>query len=448
MQYETNSKKVQPGDIFVAIKGIHNNGNDYIHESIKNGASKIITDEKIKIDYPHKIVKNTNKYLLSILSKENKILSKSFKIIGITGTKGKSTTAMISYDFLKMLNINVGYIGTLGIYYKDKILNNDNTTPDITSLNKILKLFKNEGITHIVMEISSHALIEKRIKGLSLSYAAFTNFSEDHLDFHHTMKDYLKAKLKIFKYLHGPMVLNTDDKVFPILKRKVKRFLSIGNNGIFKIIKYILHETNTIVYFEYKYNEYVVSIPFVGKFNIYNYLESIGLLTLMGFDILDIINYTNNLKPIKGRCELIKKDKKYIVIDYAHSPSAVSEVLDTYNSLKKGRIITIIGCGGNRDKIKRPIMADISCKKSDYVIFTSDNPRDEKPKDILKDMTENLKMKNYEIIENRKKAIKKGVKLLKCNDFLLILGKGHETYQIINNVKYDFDDKKEACKLL
>ena len=445
MQYETNSNNVKPGDIFVCIKGKHYDGHDFINEAIKNGAIKVITEKKIK---PFKKVKSTEKFLLKKLSKENRLLSKNMKLIGITGTKGKSTTAFITYQFLQNLNVNVCYIGTLGVYYKDKYISLDNTTPDIVTLNKILKVLNKENITHIVMEISSHALSLKRVKGLTLSYAAFTNFSQDHLDYHHTMNEYLKAKLKIFKYLNGPIVLNSDDNTYQLLKRKSKRYLSIGYTGNLKINKHILHQTNTIIYFEYNYNEYVVSIPYVGKFNIYNYLESIGLLLLMGYDLLDLINITNKLKPIKGRCELIKKDNKYIIIDYAHSPASVSEILKTYNELKKRKIITIIGCGGNRDKLKRPIMADICCKLSDYVIFTSDNPRDENPKDILKDMTDNLKMKNYEVIENRKKAIKKGVKLLKCLDYLLILGKGHETYQITNNVKYDFDDRKEVENLL
>lgn len=449
MHYETNSKNVKNGDVFVCIKGLHFDGHDFIDEAIKNGASLIIGSKKLKLDnIKYKKVKDPEKYLTKILGKDNKKLTKDIKIIGITGTKGKTTTASIVYNMLIKMGVNAAYIGTLGLYYKDKKEMLDNTTPDILSLNKIFKKLKEENITHVVMEISSHALFYKRINGLTLSVASFTNLSQDHIDFHKTMDNYLHEKLKILKYLDGPIILNDDDNASNSFKKKTRKYITIGKNGDYKINNYILYETNTIINIEHQYNKYSISIPYIGKFNIYNYLEALCIMIALGYDILDIINITNSLPHIKGRCELIKTSKGFIVIDYAHSPASVKEVLETYNKLKKGKIITIIGCGGNRDKIKRPIMGDIAVKNSDYVIFTSDNPRDENPKEILRDMTKDLKNENYEIIENRKEAIKKGVKLLSKKDYLLILGKGHEDYQIINNNKYHFDDKEEALKYI
>lgn len=448
MQYETNSKLVKPNDIFVAIKGEHYDGHTFINEAIQNGATRIIGQEDIKGIKNYKKVKSSERYLTKVISKENKVLTKDMKIIGITGTKGKSTTAMILYQMLKLLKVNAAYIGTLGLYYNDTILSLDNTTPDILALNKIFKKLKSENITHVIMEVSSHSLVQNRIKGLNFCAEAFTNLSQDHLDFHENMQNYLKAKIKILKHLKGKIVLNNDDGASDCFKKKTNKYITVGNMGNFQIDSFQLYQTGTIINFEHQYSKYTVAIPLVGKHNIYNYLMAVALCTYLGYDLLDIINITNSLKGIKGRNELIKSDKGYAVIDYAHSPKAVEETLLTYNELKTGKIITIIGCGGNRDKTKRPIMGQIATKYSNYVIFTSDNPRDEDPNNILLDITKDLNTKNYEIIESRSKAIKKGVKLLKKHDYLLILGKGHEDYQIIKNVKYHFDDKEEVLKYL
>lgn len=448
MQYETNSKLIKPNDIFVAIKGEHYDGHRFIDEAIKNGAKLVIGQEDIKNIKNYKKVNNTKEYLTKVIGKENKKLTESFKLIGITGTKGKSTTGMLLYQMLKQFEVNAAYIGTLGLHYKDTHMNLDNTTPDVLALNKIFKKLKEENITHVIMEISSHALEQSRIKGLKLYAAAFTNLSQDHLDFHNNMQNYLKAKLKILKYLKGKIVLNNDDSNSCHFKKKTNKSITVGTSGDYKIDSYRLYQTGTIINFEYQYSKYTVAIPLVGKHNIYNYLMAVALCSYLGYDLLDIINITNSLKAIKGRNELIKSNKGYAIIDYAHSAKAVEETLLTYNELKQGKIITIIGCGGNRDKTKRPIMGEIATKYSDYVIFTSDNPRDENPKEILNDITQNLKTENYEIIESRAKAIKKGAKLLKKYDYLLILGKGHEDYQLIQNVKYHFDDKEEILKYL
>ena len=448
MQYETNSKLIKKGDIFVAIKGCHYDGHNFINEAINNGAIKIIGEENFKGNVKYKKVKSSKKYLTKILGKQNSMLTKKMKIIGITGTKGKTTTSMIIYQLLKSLNVPVAYIGTLGLLYKDEHIILENTTPDIITLNKIFKTLNSENIDNVVMEVSSHALCEKRTKGIAFDNSVFTNFSQDHLDYHKTMKNYLNAKLKIIIKTINNIVVNSDDISFASIKKKTKRYISVGKNADFKLIDYKLFQTHSIVTFEYHYDTYTVSIPLVGKHNIYNYLEAIATLIDMGYEMSNLINASNSLKPIPGRNELISLPKGYVIIDYAHSPASVKETLLTYNELKKGRIITIIGCGGNRDKTKRPIMGKIAVENSDYVIFTSDNPRDEDPNMILKDITKDLTQKNYEIISDRKKAIKKGVKLLKKNDYLLILGKGHEDYQIINNVKYHLSDKEEVLKYL
>lgn len=447
MNYETCSQDIKPGDIFVALKGSYHDGHDYINEALEKGAIKAIGTKKLNIKN-YKKVKDSYKYLVNKVSKQNKELSKDFTIVGITGTKGKSTTAMLTYEILSLLKINCAYIGTLGLYYDNIQEKLDNTTPDIVTINKILKKFKEKGITHIIMEVSSHSLSEKRIKGLNFAVGAFTNLSQDHLDYHQNMENYLNTKLKILKYVKGPMIINNDDKVAYMFRRKSKNNVLIGSHGDIDLLDYTLYQSSMLINFTYLYNHYTVSIPLLGKHNVYNYLEALGICISLGLNIHDIINVTNSIKPIKGRNELIKGNKGYIIIDYAHSPAAVKEILLTYNELKKNRIITIIGCGGNRDKTKRPIMGTIACENSDYVIFTSDNPRSENPMDILNDITKNLGFENYEVIENRSEAIKKGVKLLKEKDYLLILGKGHEDYQIIGNQKIHLDDKEEVLKYI
>ncbi len=447
MNYETNSQKVKVGDIFIAIKGEYYDGHDFIEEALNKGAIKVVGQKKLKLKN-YKYVKDSYKYLVNKVGNENKKLTQDFTIIGITGTKGKTTTAMLVYQMLHFLKVKCAYIGTLGLYYNDKIIKLDNTTPDIVTLNKIFKLLKDEGITHIVMEVSSHSLALKRVKGLSFAVSAFTNLSQDHLDFHKNMTNYLNTKLKILKYTKGPIVLNNNDPASSKFKKKARAYTTIGTKGDIDLFDYTLYGSSMIINFTYNYSHYTVSIPLVGKHNIYNYLTALGIMLNLGYDLHDLINITNSIKSIKGRNELIKTPKGYVVIDYAHSPEAVKETLITYNELKKNRIITIIGCGGNRDKTKRPIMGEIAVKNSDYVIFTSDNPRDEDPKAILNDITKDLDATNFEVIIDRKEAIKKGVKLLKKQDYLLILGKGHEDYQIINNKKYHFDDKEEVLKYL
>ena len=447
MNYETNSQHIKVGDIFVALKGKYYDGHDFIEEAFNKGASKVVGERKLKLKN-YKYVKNSYKYLVNKVGKENKKITKDFTIIGITGTKGKSTTALLVYQMLTILKVKCAYIGTLGLYYGSEKVTLDNTTPDIVTLNKIFKLLKKEGITHIVMEVSSHSLALKRVNGITFKVGAFTNLSQDHLDFHHTMAKYLNAKLKILKYLKGPIVLNNDDNASKYFKKKARYYTTIGTKGDLDLFDYTLYASSMIINFTYNYSHYTVSVPLVGKYNIYNYLTALDIMLNLGYDLHDLINITNSLKPIKGRNELIKSSKGYVVIDYAHSPEAVKETLITYNELKKNRIITIIGCGGNRDKTKRPIMGNIAVNYSDYVIFTSDNPRDEKPKDILNDITKDLQTDNYEVIENRANAIKKGVKLLKKQDYLLILGKGHKDDQIIKNKKYHFDDKEEVLKYL
>ncbi len=441
IKYETNSKLIKEGQIFVAIKGHTVDGHDFIDEAIKNGASKIVGEKDLSLSIPYEKVDNSEEYLKEMLVKEYSKELASLKIIGITGTNGKTTSCYLAYQTLTKLGKQAAYLGTIGFYYKDKKIEVNNTTPDILTLYKLLMEAEEAGIEYVVMEVSSHSLSYERIAGLKLIAAAFTNLTEDHLDYHKTMAAYLNEKVKITKYLQddGIMILNSDDDASEAFK-VFKNYKTYGLKGDYKIESFDIKPDKTNLKFGYQNQDYEVTTNLTSKFNVYNYLTCLATLNSIGFTIADLIKVTKDVYPPKGRCETYKVGKGYAVVDYAHTPDAVEKVILAYTELKKNRIITIVGCGGDRDPLKRPIMGNIATKLSDYVIFTNDNPRTEDPKKIMDDIIKDNKSQNYEIIYDRTEAITKGIKMLEDNDILLILGKGHEDYQIIGHTKYHLDD--------
>lgn len=440
IKYETDSRLVTKGKTFVAIKGYTVDGHDYINQAIENGATFIISEKDLDITVPYLKVKDTEKYIEQKLEEEYSSNFKDLKIIGVTGTNGKTTTCYLIYQMLKELNKKAAYIGTIGFYLNDEIRELPNTTPDILSLYKLIMEAKEKEVEYIIMEVSSHALSLSRIAGINFDVAAFTNLSQDHLDFHKDMIDYLNAKKLIINHLKqkGTLIVNLDEETSKefIFKNK----LTIGKNGDYKITNYNYNPDSTDLEFTFKNNTYKVKTNLINEFNIYNYLMSLAILNNLDIPIENIIKITNKVYPPRGRCETIKVNDSYAVIDYAHTPDAVEKIIKAYKELNVGKVITVLGCGGDRDPKKRPIMGDIATSLSDKVIFTSDNPRTEDPIKILEDITKNNKSTNYEVIVDREKAIIKGISLLNKNDFLLILGKGHENYQIIGTEKIHFDD--------
>ncbi|MBE6141199.1 MAG: UDP-N-acetylmuramoyl-L-alanyl-D-glutamate--2,6-diaminopimelate ligase, partial [Firmicutes bacterium] len=362
-------------------------------------------------------------------------------LIGVTGTNGKTTTCYLTYQMLQKLGKSVAYLGTIGYYQNDKYIELNNTTPDILTLYKLLIDAVNDGIEYLVMEVSSHALSFERIAGLKFIAGAFTNLTEDHLDYHKTMDAYLEEKLKLVNYLKNDatMLINSDDESGERFKI-FKNYKTYGLNGDYKIEKFEILPDHTNLKFSYNNKNYQVTTNLTSKFNIYNYLTCLSILNSIGFSIDEIIEVTKDVYPPKGRCETYKVGNGYAVVDYAHTPDAVEKVIMAYTELKKNRVLTIVGCGGDRDPIKRPIMGRIATSLSDYVIFTNDNPRTEDPKKIMNDIVKDNHSTNYEIIFDRKEAITKGLDLLEKDDILLILGKGHEDYQIIGREKIHFDD--------
>ncbi len=442
---KTDSRKVKPGDTFIAIRNVARDGHDYIKNAIENGAAKIICEEG-NFSVETEIVPDTRQYLNEYLYTNYYSKIEDMTFIGVTGTNGKTTTCFLVYQMLQKLGKTPAYIGTIGFYYKDikKVLNN--TTPDVDLLYEMLLEAKEAGCDSIVMEVSSHALDKNRIYGLTFDEVAFTNLTQDHLDYHKTMENYCNAKKKLFLKTRNQKIaiLNGDDTY-------VKEFLLKENNNLLIGI----HPTNSIVIndltfshndtkiqFTYQEKNYETSIKMVGRYNVYNYLTAVFLVHKMGFSLESILSLSNVLEAPSGRMEKLAYKTNSIFIDYAHTPDAVENVLKSALEYKKGRIITIIGCGGDRDRTKRPIMGHIAEENSDYVIFTNDNPRTEAETQIMEDILSGVKKENHEILYNRKEAIQKGISLLQENDILMILGKGHEDYQIIGTEKQHFSDKE------
>ena len=450
MNIKVDSRKVVKGDTFVAMRGVNSDGHSYIKQAIENGASMIVA-ETGQYEVPTLIVKDTREYLTKYLKEKYSDVLKDITFIGITGTNGKTTSCYLIYKLLNLLGKKTAYIGTIGFYIEDEIETLQNTTPEILDLYEMFLRCKEKNVEVIVMEVSSHALSYGRVEGITYDYAVFTNLTQDHLDYHKTLNNYMKAKQKLFKKVkkNGLVLVNGDDANYKhFLLDNENVIYGFSNESDYKILDYKLEINKTT--FDLKVNDqtFHITTKLVGKYNIYNYLVCLIIANKMGYSIEEITKKNDFITSPPGRMDGIKYKNSMIFVDYAHTPDAVSNVLNGVNSYKKDRIITIVGCGGDRDRMKRPIMGAIATELSDYVIFTNDNPRTEDAKAIMDDIVNNLNVNNYEIIYDRKKAIEKGIDILEEKDILLILGKGHENYQIIGKEKHHHDDNEYAKRYI
>lgn len=421
-----DSRKVIKGDTFISLT----NKKEYIEEAILNGASKIICEEGL-YSVDTLIVEDTRKYLASYLDDLYKDKFKNIKIIGVTGTNGKTTTCYLCYQIFNMLGYKSSYIGTIGFYIDDKISDLENTTPDMLDIYSMINKSIDSGCKYIFMEVSSQGLSYGRLGNLHFDYAVFTNLTCEHLNYHKTMENYALAKQELFKRCDKSIINYDSDYKEYFMKEDSITYGFDG--GDYHIKEYSLGSIS-----KFKLNNKVYKTNLIGKYNIYNLVIPIILLDS------ENINYDleifENLKCPKGRMDVIDYKDNKIIIDYAHTPDAIENVLKASKELDFKRIITVVGAGGNRDASKRPIMGKIAADLSDYVIFTSDNPRFENELSILDNIVQNIDTSNYEIITNREKAIIKGIQMLNKFDILLILGKGHEEYQIIEDKKIPFSD--------
>lgn len=445
---KVNSKKVEQGDTFIAIKSAVRDGHDYIEDAIDHGAACIIAEHgeyKVKTI----IVPDTRKYLANYLKDLYADKLEKLKIIGITGTNGKTTSCYLIYQLLNHLGIKTAYIGTIGFYLPDSHHPLVNTTPELYDLYEMFVEAVNAGCTVVAMEVSSQALDNRRLEGIKFDFACFTNLTQDHLDYHKTMEAYKLAKIKLFENVKktGYAIINMDDKYGKdFVLEKNKNILFGKRNFDYQISNVVLTNNHSTFKINSDDESYDITLPIPGTYNIYNYMNAYIICDKLGLDLDDVVSASARLSAPDGRYQIVKNDKVTVIIDYAHTPDAVENVIKSVREYAQGRIFTLVGCGGDRDRTKRPIMGKIATDNSDYVVFTSDNPRTEDPEVILKDIVTGLTKTNFEVVLDRHEAIKKAISLLEPNDILLVLGKGHEDYQIIGTEKFHFSDLEEVQK--
>ncbi|MFV0249478.1 MAG: UDP-N-acetylmuramoyl-L-alanyl-D-glutamate--2,6-diaminopimelate ligase [Bacilli bacterium] len=448
---QSNSRNIKPGDKFIALRGILSDGHDYIKKAIENGASMVIVEEDEEYGVPSIVVADTREYLNQYLKDNyNKLLEK-MNIIGITGTNGKSTTAMLIHDALNLLNQKTAYIGTIGFYIKEKIIDLPNTTVDICDTYNLLIQAYYAGCKNVIMELSSHGLATNRVKNIKFNIGIFTNLTIDHLNFHKNMENYALAKQILFKQIveNGYAIVNNDDDFKKYFLLEENKNVTYGfNNSDFTVEEVTLSSTNSLIKYKYLNNIYIVESSLVGKYNVYNLLACITCLTKLELDQNSINSVIPKLNAPNGRMDKINFKDNVIIIDYAHSPDSLEKVISTVNDFTLGNIYVVFGCTGNGDSEKRPIMTEIVGKYSRKFIITNDDPHFEDTKQIIEDMTKSTKLTNFEVCLDRKIAIKKGIDLLETNDALLILGKGHEEVMVIKNERIPFNDKKVVLEYL
>jgi UDP-N-acetylmuramoyl-L-alanyl-D-glutamate--2,6-diaminopimelate ligase len=450
---QTDSRKIMPGGCFIAVKGTLTDGHSFIEIALANGASAVICEtlpNKPAESIPYIVVENSAVAAGVMAHNFYGQLTQKIKLIGITGTNGKTTIATLLFKLFSLLGYKCGLISTVQNQVGEKILPSTHTTPDAITLNKLIAEMVDDGCSHIFMEVSSHALDQHRVAGLQFAGGIFSNITHDHLDYHKTFDEYIRVKKQFFDSLPSLSfaLSNADDKRGGIMLQntKAKKYLySLKTMADFKgkIIENSLSGLVLMV------NDIEVHCRLIGTFNAYNLLAVFGAAVCMGENKEITLQILSSLTGAEGRFDyMISPNEKIIgIIDYAHTPDALLNVLATIKNLRQSeeKIITVVGCGGNRDKTKRPVMAEVACEYSDKIIFTSDNPRNENPAQIIKDMEEGVPViarKKYISITDRKEAIKTAVNLAQQQDIVLVAGKGHEKYQEINGVKYDFDDKK------
>ncbi len=448
---QQDSRKVKTGDLFIAVKGTLSDGHKFIGSAVERGAVAVLCSDmpsEIKEGVTYILTKNTSEVLPLIASEYYGRPSERLELVGITGTNGKTTIATLLYRLMKLMGEKAGLLSTVVNYVDDKEFKATHTTPEPIVLNELLNKMVEAGCRYCFMEVSSHAVHQNRVGGLKFRGGVFTNLSHDHLDYHKTFAEYLKAKKMFFDGLDKDAfaLYNADDKNGSVMMQNCdanKKSFAIKTIADFKakVLETHLDGMELIV------NGNDMWVQFIGHFNASNLLAIYGVATLLGLDDRDILTKMSMLKSVDGRFETIKSEEGILaIIDYAHTPDALDNVLNTIEQFKNnGQVITVVGAGGNRDKAKRPVMASVATKGSDMVVLTSDNPRFENPNDILDDMVMGVpveKKRKALVIADRKQAIRTALIMAKPGDIVLVAGKGHETYQEINGERVHFDDKE------
>lgn len=450
---EYNSEKIKEGNLFVAIHGLNENGHSYIDSAIANGAVAVVVQNGESID-----IQSLSQRVTIVEVEDSRIAlakianvyydrpSSKLKLIGITGTKGKTTTAYMIRDIMLTSGKKVGMIGTIYNTYGDKVLEADRTSPESLDLHRLLKDMVDSGIEYVVMEVSSHAIALNRVYGLHFEIGVFTNLGQEHLDFHGDMDTYLKTKAKLFEMCSFG-IINSDDVYTTKLLRLVPcKYAKYGLDNESNVTATDIRINNNYTDFKMYINKHLetIRLGIPGKYSVYNALAAIAVTSMLGAQMQDILVSLPNIK-VPGRSEIVDIEKSFaVLIDYAHTPESLESILINTKKYIKGRVICVFGCGGDRDKTKRPEMGRIAGKNADFTVITTDNPRTEKTKDIIESIEKGIKETKglYKVIENRKEAIEFAMRIAWKNDTIILAGKGHEKYQIIGNKKIDFDERE------
>ena len=454
-----DSRQVGDGDVFIALKGTASDGHDFIEKAIDQGALAIVLEnlpKETQENITYIKVEDSHKALARMAANYFENPSRELKLVGVTGTNGKTTTTSLLYSLFKDCGFKTGLISTVHVLVDEKTIPTKHTTPDPITINSYLREMVNAGVDYCFMEVSSHGIAQERVGALHFAGGVFTNLSHDHLDYHKTFAEYRNVKKRFFDELPASSfaLTNVDDKNGNYMLQNTKaRKLGYALKTITDYQAKIIE--NQFGGLLLKINEQEVWTKMIGRFNAYNMLAIYGAAIELGLEKEEVLVAISKLKGVSGRFQYFTtaKEKITTIVDYAHTPDALENVLETINAIrtKNETLITVVGCGGDRDNTKRPKMAQIAASLSDKVILTSDNPRTEDPLEILDDMEKGVEPQDYKKVLNvlnRRQAIKTAAQMARENDIILIAGKGHETYQEINGVRHDFDDRKIAMDLL
>ncbi len=430
-----DSRKVKPGYLFVCVKGLNNDGHQYAKAAVSNGAVCVLSIDKVDVDVPNIIVEDTMKWFSKLCNHFYDFPTNKMKMIGITGTDGKTTTTSILNQMLD----DSGYIGTNGVIYQDKnYMLGHTTTPEADDLYCVLSKMQQAGVKNVNLEVTSHAIALARTEDVDFNVLGVTNITSEHLDMHGTVEEYVNVKLKMFDYPADVKILNADDTYYELFKSKVSDALTYGvNNSADYMAKDICNDIDSLQYtLVYNNNEYKVKVNLIGEFNVYNTLLAIAVCHSLGYSIEDAIARLANVSPIAGRANFIAGSQPFsVVIDFAHTPEGIRQIVKYFRDIDK-KIVVVVGSAGDRDKLKRPLIGKAVSDYADYAIFTNEDPRSENELDILKAIASGCENIDYELIVSRERAIERAIEIASDFDVVLLLGKGIE-----NSIEYADGEK-------